>query len=156
MPYRPGHPCAHRGCAAVVKGRARYCPVHAEEGRAYDLSRGSASQRGYGGQWRKIRALVLAERPLCADPYGLHPNQVVLATDVDHIIPLAAGGSNARENLQPLCHSCHSAKTARDNGGFGNAPRTERGGGDPSLPGLPKETARAVKQLRPRNSRGGV
>jgi len=28
--------------------------------------------------------------------------------------------NNAADNLQPLCRRCHSAKTAREQGGFGN------------------------------------
>jgi 5-methylcytosine-specific restriction enzyme A len=32
--------------------------------------------------------------------------------DVDHIIPIALGGSNKETNLQILCLSCHMTKTA--------------------------------------------
>jgi len=32
--------------------------------------------------------------------------------DVDHVIPIALGGSNNVENLQILCWSCHITKTA--------------------------------------------
>ena len=32
-------------------------------------------------------------------------------TRIDHIIPLAAGGSNEDSNLQILCQSCHLTKT---------------------------------------------
>ncbi len=35
-----------------------------------------------------------------------------IATDIDHIIELDAGGSDSIENLQPLCHDCHKIKTA--------------------------------------------
>ena len=31
---------------------------------------------------------------------------------IDHIIPLAAGGSNDMDNLQPLCKPCHTDKTS--------------------------------------------
>jgi 5-methylcytosine-specific restriction endonuclease McrA len=37
------------------------------------------------------------------------------ATEVDHIIELAAGGSNTIDNVQPLCKPCHKAKTSRFN-----------------------------------------
>ena len=67
-------------------------------------------------EWRQIRAQVLAEEPLCrmCKARGL----VVAATDVDHIIDSREDFSddNRRENLQSLCHECHSIKTARDMG----------------------------------------
>ncbi|MDU1660498.1 MAG: HNH endonuclease signature motif containing protein [Stenotrophomonas maltophilia] len=31
--------------------------------------------------------------------------------------------NNADSNLQPLCRTCHSTKTARENGGFGRDAR---------------------------------
>ena len=37
------------------------------------------------------------------------------ATEVDHIIELAIGGTNTIDNVQPLCSACHKAKTARFN-----------------------------------------
>lgn len=67
-------------------------------------------------EWREIRAQVLASEPLCrmCKARGL----VVPATDVDHIIDSREDFSddNRRENLQSLCHECHSLKTARDMG----------------------------------------
>lgn len=61
--------------------------------------------------WRKLRASVLMDEPLCrhCSARGL----VVLATDVDH---MNGADNNRRESLQPLCHECHSRKTARDLG----------------------------------------
>lgn len=62
--------------------------------------------------------MVLARRPLCSDPFHIHEknNEVVLATDVHHVIPLDSSRPqrelNREENLMPLCHSCHSRITA--------------------------------------------
>lgn len=58
--------------------------------------------------WRRLRARVLAEQPLC-----LMCSDV--ATDVDHVS--GDPSDNSRKNLQPLCHACHSRKTARERTG---------------------------------------
>jgi 5-methylcytosine-specific restriction protein A len=55
----------------------------------------------------KLRAKVLAEEPtcrLCGAP----------ATEVDHALPIAVGGSSERANLVSLCRRCHRAKTKRE------------------------------------------
>jgi len=39
---------------------------------------------------------------------------VEAAAEVDHIVPLARGGTHDLANLQPLCKSCHSKKTMRE------------------------------------------
>jgi 5-methylcytosine-specific restriction enzyme A len=158
MPIKPGHPCAHRGCPAVVRG-SRYCEEHKSEGRGYDQVRGSANDRGYGSQWGTLRKIVLAEEPLCRDIWGVHARdgEVVPTTDVDHIVPREQGGTDDRSNLQGLCHSCHSIKTAREDGGFGNRrSKVGDGRGDEFFGSVGGETARAVKKTPPRNGgRGG-
>lgn len=69
-----------------------------------------ASARGYGHRWTKLRAQVLASQPLCVR--CLLDDRAVPAIDVDHIVPKSRGGEDAYSNLQALCHSCHSRKTA--------------------------------------------
>ena len=65
-----------------------------------------------GAAWRKLRATVLEDEPLCrmCAAQGLS----VVATDVDHIGNDPS--DNRRVALQPLCHSHHSLKTASDMG----------------------------------------
>lgn len=87
--------------------------------------RGSSSQRNYGAAWRKIRAAFLIHIAIIqAWPWAccvvcLADNLRVKATDVDHITPRAKGGTDAFDNLQPLCHPCHSRKTAKEVGWTG-------------------------------------
>lgn len=64
-----------------------------------------------GAKWQKLRAEVLADEPLCR--HCAARGLVVPATDVDH---MNGADDNRRESLQPLCHPCHSRKTARDHG----------------------------------------
>lgn len=87
-------------------------PSEAERKRAFDLRRGSSSARGYDWRWRKIRAVVLAEEPLCR--FCSEQGYVVSAEEVDHID--GNSRNNDRANLRPLCRGCHSARTARDQG----------------------------------------
>lgn len=46
---------------------------------------------------------------------------LVRATVVDHIKPLARGGTHDKGNLQALCVTCHNRKTATLDGGFASA-----------------------------------
>jgi len=78
-----------------------------------------------------MRAAHLAREPLCR--HCALNNRVTAATDVDHVD--GDDGNNDPSNHQSLCRSCHSAKTARENGGFGReaanpSGRTEFGGAD--------------------------
>ena len=59
-----------------------------------------------------LRRQVLADHPLC-----MTKGCDGLATDVDHIIAVRDGGHLFdRRNLQALCRSCHSRKTAGEVG----------------------------------------
>lgn len=66
--------------------------------------------------WKKLRAQVLAEEPLCR--WCLARGLYVPSTDVDHIKDSREDYSdnNSRENLTGMCRECHSLKTARDMG----------------------------------------
>lgn len=85
-----------------------------------DAWRPSASRRGYGRRWEAASKGYLRSHPVCV--HCLAKGLTVASSEVDHIIPHR--GDMAlfwnRANWQALCHACHSAKTVRDDGGFGN------------------------------------
>lgn len=68
-------------------------------------------------EWRDIRARQLSQQPLCEQ--CTRDGKVKPGSHVDHIDGNA--WNNTSDNLQTLCHSCHSSKTNRMDGGFGNA-----------------------------------
>lgn len=74
------------------------------------------ARRGYDYQWRKKREKVLADNRVCV------VCRQTPSDTVDHIIPKRAGGTDAYDNLQAVCRSCHSRKTALCDFGFGRAP----------------------------------
>lgn len=62
----------------------------------------------------KARAAFLRGHPLCVVcSTDAHP---VVATEVDHKVPLHKGGSDDDSNKQALCGACHAMKTAQDMG----------------------------------------
>ena len=122
MPTAAPTPCRYPGCPALLPAPG-YCDTHLRSVRKQqDERRGSAAARGYGARWRKARALYLSRHPLCAECLRL--GRTVAASVVDHIRPHK--GSRTlfwdERNWQALCKPCHDAKTAREDGGFGNLP----------------------------------
>ena len=76
--------------------------------------KGSASERGYGYAWQKLRKQALKRdnylcqeclmqgklTPLCVKPYD-HA--------VDHRLPKSQGGTDDLSNVRSLCSACHLA-----------------------------------------------
>jgi 5-methylcytosine-specific restriction protein A len=63
-----------------------------------------------GAAWRKLRATVLAEQPLC--PECRDQGLLVPASEVDH--QDNDPSNNSRDNLVGLCKTHHSQKTAAE------------------------------------------
>lgn len=74
--------------------------------------------------WRWLRTLILARDPVCKICNRL-PSKIA-----DHIKPHRGDWLLfcSLENLQGLCAGCHSEKTAKEDGGFGNEQK------DPTAP----------------------
>lgn len=99
-------------CGKVVPAGTRCaCQVRrdAERRARFDKSRPSASQRGLGSDWRKIRALHLKRNPYCVCCGDW-------ATDVDHIVPRRIAPERRLDpsNLQSLCKQHHSGAKQRE------------------------------------------
>lgn len=136
MPIAAPKPCRHTACSVLVRDGGGYCPAHKREvKRQVEERRESSTKRGYGYKWQKAREGFLRNHPLCANHEKVQ--QYVKATIVDHIIPhklddAMSSGDAAQivkaqtlfwdhDNWQSMCKTCHDEKTAREDGGFGNA-----------------------------------
>ena len=111
LPRFPDHPCSHPGCPRLVPRGKKYCDEHAGQ---HPEEIRSAAERGYGPKWNRARKRFLKKNPLCVE--CMKEGRYVKATDVDHI--KAHRGDPVlfwdESNWQPLCHSCHSKKTRRE------------------------------------------
>jgi 5-methylcytosine-specific restriction protein A len=81
--------------------------------RSHDERRGTAAARGYDAAWRRFRRSFLAEHPLCADcgEQGI----VAAASELHHVERVRDNPARRLDpgNVIPLCHGCHSRRTAR-------------------------------------------
>ena len=123
--------CTYPGCWAIVERPAYKCPKHAamyarerEVNKKVAIRKPSPErfirQQMYNNSaWRQLRAWQLDKHPYCAicmDVAGI----VTPADEVDHITPHKGSAAlfNDPENLQSLCTSCHSRKTAAERSGM--------------------------------------
>ena len=105
----------------------RHQPQRVEGAAHHEAPRASSHARGYTKRWQKLSRMHRRRFPLCADPFGVHGERIEPGAHVDHIVPLARGGTNDAANLQTLCASCHSRKTVLQDGGFGRPREGDRG-----------------------------
>ncbi len=122
---RPRVPCREHLCPELIAPGVRYCPEHkAKHDRDYDRRRGGTTARGYGYRWKKYSERFRRRHPVCCDPFEFHAatGTVAPTEEVDHIVPVD-GPKDPRfwdpDNHQPLCKSCHSYKTATEDGRWG-------------------------------------
>jgi 5-methylcytosine-specific restriction protein A len=106
VPRKPKRPCAYGGCPNLTDGY--YCADHTKTvAKQYNqFKRDPATNKRYGTQWRKIRTRYIAANPLCE--ICKESGRLTAADTIHHKRKLTDGGTNDRENLQALCHSCHS------------------------------------------------
>ena len=83
--------------------------------KAWEPSARPRVERIRGRAGMKLRAQIRAEEPLCRMCLAL--DLVTATAEIDHIVPLTAGGTNDRGNFQGLCGPCHEAKSATERHG---------------------------------------
>jgi 5-methylcytosine-specific restriction enzyme A len=85
------------------------------------VTRSSSCERGYNYRWRKARIAYLIAHPLCVECSA--EGRVEQAVVVDHIIPHKGNRELFwnKNNWQSSCIRHHNIKTAKEDGGFGNA-----------------------------------
>lgn len=93
-----------------MPGQAR-CEEHvAVLRKSQDLARGTPAERGYGLEWKKLRARILArDGYLCTVPSCGQP-----ASEVDHVTPKHLGGTDDPANLASKCRRHHASKTGAE------------------------------------------
>jgi len=122
MSLRPKSICIHAGCQRTID-QPSYCELHKKIAELREASRKnnykSEHSSLYNWDWRKYRARYIKENPLCV--HCLAKGKLTPTQEIDHIKP-HQGDKNLfwlEDNLQALCKSCHSTKTALEDGGFG-------------------------------------
>jgi 5-methylcytosine-specific restriction endonuclease McrA len=115
----PVTPCLEPTCGAwaTYRGRCdRHAPEREKETHPRGVARGRAHARaGYASRiysskrWLLTRRRKLARTPIC------EACDEVLATEVDHVVPIEDGGEPwAEANLSSLCSPCHGRKTMKE------------------------------------------
>lgn len=107
MPHKPKKPCAYPGCPRLTY--VRYCEKHQKERNVQYEKYGRdhvATKLRYGKNWKIIRDAYVRKYPFCE--LCFQKGILVPVEEVHHILPLAEGGTNDKDNLISLCKSCHS------------------------------------------------
>jgi len=110
MPRRAYFVCKSRGCSRIATTDDGHCVRHEGERRP---GAWSGKSRGYGHSWRVLRAAILERDGHLCQPCR-RAGRLTVASEVDHITPRSMGGTESPENLQAICKTCHSRKTAAE------------------------------------------
>lgn len=112
MPHKPARPCRFAGCVRTTRSPTGYCEAHAHLWRPYERPRRSdqrpgSAERGYGGEWRRIRVATLAAAGIPKRDWPLY--------DVHHepAYNPAVEPDHRKYQLTPLLHGEHSGETGR-------------------------------------------
>jgi 5-methylcytosine-specific restriction protein A len=108
---RTPRPCLSCGKATTERGsRCKPCKTVAQRDRNKRKSakRQAKMQGAQSAMRREINRVGGTHCAVCLNWY------IAPFLQVDHTKPLADGGTDTPDNVQPLCTPCHKAKTARE------------------------------------------
>lgn len=88
----------------------RFRPAAQKDREPWGVRDGRKDRRLRGRAGQRARAEVMADEPFCR--LCLEDGKHVRSEVVDHIKPLARGGSDERRNKQALCRRHHDEKSA--------------------------------------------
>lgn len=117
--------CAFGGCKRLVNLNERYCDKHKPKQQHVSKTSDYANEIHSSNRWRKTSRLYREANPICEQclreaKEGDQSRQkragmINLATSVDHIKPLFAGGEPYDwDNLQSLCGYHHALKSQQE------------------------------------------
>lgn len=117
--------CSHSGCKRLIGLNKRYCERHKPKQQHTSKTSMFANEIHSSSRWRKTSILYREAHPICeaclkASKEGDQSREkragmINLATSVDHIVPLFAGGEPFDwNNLQALCDYHHALKSQRE------------------------------------------
>lgn len=109
MPRSAPKPCTAPGCGVLVHDGSGRCAKHP---RVAWGKQPTATKRVTGRRLQQLRQELFRRSPLCAECERL--GRVSLATQRDHIKPLAEGGADDDDNVQGLCEPCHEEKSLQE------------------------------------------
>lgn len=105
MPISAPRQCKHHGCGALVTDGTSRCSRHKLE----QWAKRPEVKRQTGRALQRKREELFRREPLCRS--CRQNGHTTLATVRDHIKPLAEGGTDDDDNIQPLCSDCHDVKS---------------------------------------------
>lgn len=117
----PKKQCSQVGCLELIDFKNRFCEKHSKVNHDKERYRinyqydKEYKQFYNSASWRKLRKTVMLEYDwMCQE--CLRNERYTIADVVDHIIEIKDDWDKRldKSNLEPLCHTCHNAKTARE------------------------------------------
>jgi 5-methylcytosine-specific restriction enzyme A len=142
--------CSGKSCTALVRDGSSKCDV-CRANRPAEQRGSWGSGRTSTAEWKALRPKVLTRDAfVCQLRYA---GCEFRASEVDHVIPHAAGGADIAANAAAVCSPCHKLKTQRERAyiqhGTGERPWQH----DPAR--MVKGPPPPPKPVRRRKQRGG-